>query len=201
MPLNLELPEAPTRLVIQPVLDDEAFEKLCSVNSALHLERTKEGDIVVNPPAGFASSKANSELNHQLNAWWHTHHRGEVIDSSGGVFLPDGSALSPDVAYLTAEQEATLDQDADDHFLHIVPAFIIELRSKTDNLVAQQRKMQTWIANRADLAWLVDPPSRSVFIYEPGRDPRTETGHTVAGTGPVTGFILDLAKVWQRYKK
>jgi Uma2 family endonuclease len=201
MQLHLELAETPSRLVIQPGLSNEAFEKLCAANSLLHLERTKEGTIVVNPPAAWGTGKANSELLRQLTTWWYTHRRGEVADSSAGIFLPDGSALSPDAAYITAEQEATLDEEDDEHFLDLVPAFIIELRSKTDTLTSLQEKMDTWIANGVQLGWLVDPSDRSVWIYEPGRPPRQEKGLKLEGSGPVAGFVLDLANVWNRYKR
>ena len=61
--------------------------------------------------------------------------------------------------------------------------------------------METWIENGALLGWLVDPYDRIVTIYEPGRAPRTEIGgETVAGTGPVEGFVLDLTEVWRSYE-
>ncbi len=200
MSVLVALPKTPSRLLFDPVLSDLEFEALCAANAGMGLERTREGTIVVNPPAGFGSSKGNTEIIHQLTAWWKTHHRGEVLDSSGGVFLPDGSAYSPDAAYLTEEQIAPLGPEDDDHFLHIVPAFIIELRSKTDTLPASKRKMEAWLRNGVQLGWLVDPPSRSVLIYEPGRKPRPETGSTVHASGPAEGFVLDLNEVWRRYK-
>ena len=201
MQLRLELAETPSSLVIEPGLNDDAFEKLCAANPVLRLERTKEGAIVLNPPAAWGTGKANSELLRQLTAWWHTHRRGEVADSSAGIFLPDGSALSPNAAYITAEQEATLDAEDHQHFLPLVPAFIIELRSRSDSMHALQTKMETWMGNGAQLGWLVDPASRSVWVYEAGRAPRLETGPMLEGTGPVAGFTLDLNSVWSRYKR
>lgn len=201
MQLRLELPEAPCSLIIQPGLSNEAFEKLCAANAVMRLERTRDGAIVVNPPAAWGTGKANSELLRQLTAWWFKHQHGEVADSSAGIFLPDGSALSPDAAYITAEQEATLNAEDDEHFLQLVPAFIIELRSKPDSLSSLQDKMVVWIANGAELGWLVDPASRSVWVYEPNQASREVSGPTLEGTGPVAGFTLDLNRVWDRYKR
>jgi Uma2 family endonuclease len=57
--------------------------------------------------------------------------------------------------------------------------------------------MQTWLANGAELAWLVDPSRKAVEIYRPGREPEVlEVGSAVYGEGPVAGFVLDLARIW-----
>ena len=198
--IPLALPKAPYRLVLDPCLSDEEFENLCFANSDVPLERTQEGVIVVNAPAGYGSGSGNAEITAQLRNWWLQHRRGRVADSSAGVFLPDGSALSPDASYITAEQTATLRADDLDHFLRFVPAFVLELRSKTDSLAELRRKMETWIENGALVGWLIDPYTRAVTIYEPGQSPRTETGQTVTGTGPVEGFALDLIEVWRSYE-
>ena len=50
--------------------------------------------------------------------------------------------------------------------------------------------MEAWLANGAQLGWLIDPYKRNVWIYEAGKSPRIETGNSVAGTGPVQGFVL-----------
>jgi Uma2 family endonuclease len=58
--------------------------------------------------------------------------------------------------------------------------------------------MREWVDNGAQLAWLIDPERRAVEVYRPGRDAEILTGiETVAGTGPVDGFILDLKPVWE----
>jgi len=47
-----EIPVLPRTLVLSPPLTDEEFEKLRAANALVQLERTKEGTIIVNPPAG-----------------------------------------------------------------------------------------------------------------------------------------------------
>lgn len=49
--------------------------------------------------------------------------------------------------------------------------------------------MQEYIANGAELGWLLDPQTRSVEVYRPGRDPELLTGtEAVRGEGPVGSF-------------
>jgi len=196
MSAGLSLPKIPDRLIVKPDLSDDEFEQLCLTNSDLALERTKEGEIIVSAPASSGTGDGNAEIITQLRTWWKTHRRGRVYDSSTGVFLPDRSCKSPDAAYITAEQASQLTKDDLDHFLRFVPAFVIELRSKTDTFAELDRKMVQWVDNGAQLGWLVDPYTRTVQIYGA---PCQEKCDQVRGTGPVAGFILDLDEVWSCY--
>jgi Uma2 family endonuclease len=74
---------------------------------------------------------------------------------------------------------------------------VIELRSETDALKPLQEKMGMWLANGAELGWLVDPRRKVVEIYRPGCEPEVlEGGSAVEGEGPVAGFVLELGKIW-----
>jgi Uma2 family endonuclease len=197
----LEIPlAAPRSIVLDPPLSDEEFERLSERCELGSIERTREGAIVVNAPAGGTTSEGNSEINLQLRNWWKQHRRGRTYDSCAGFFLPDGSVLSPDAAYVKADQLEGLTQDDRAHFLRLAPAFAIELLSLSDSLAATAKKMDAWIANGVQLGWLIDPYAKAVHIYEPGVVPRIETGPQVAGSGPVAGFILDLEEIWRCYE-
>jgi Uma2 family endonuclease len=57
--------------------------------------------------------------------------------------------------------------------------------------------MREWVNNGAALAWLVDAERQAVEIYRPGGEPETFlNAGSVAGEGPVQGFVLDLRRVW-----
>ncbi len=77
------------------------------------------------------------------------------------------------------------------------PEFVIELRSSSDRLTPLREKMETWIANGAELAWLVDPQRKAVEIFRPECAPEVQEGHSaVYGEGPVAGFVLELGRIW-----
>ena len=204
MPMSTLLPVdvrfAARTLVLDPPLTDAELEELCRANDIVQIERTREGVIQMNPPAGGLSSRSNFEISRQLGAWWIVHERGEVFDSSGGFYLPDGSMLSPDAAYVLPETLKGLTEDDLTGFPRLCPDFVIELLSASDNLTATKVKMQRWIENGAKLAWLVDPYGRKVYVYSPGVAPLTVSDSTVRGTGPVEGFVLDLARVWRGFR-
>lgn len=198
----IEIPaEIPRSIVLEPPLSDDEFEKLCASCDFGSLERTKEGKIRMNAPAGGSTSSGNAEITRQLSNWWIRARQGRVFDSSAGFFLPDSSVLSPDAASATAGQLEGLSREKLARFLRLAPAFVVELLSPSDSLVQTGTKMEAWMANGVQLGWLIDPYAKTVHIYEPGAaTPHIETGPQVAGTGPVVGFVLDLEEIWRCYE-
>jgi Uma2 family endonuclease len=197
--LHVEV-ETPRSLVLDPPLTDAEFEALCAANDIVYFERTREGEILMHPPAGGFSSRGNAEIGAQLHSWWKTHRRGWVYDSSGGFFLPDGSMLNPDAAYVLPSTSKGLTKDDLTGFPYLCPDFIIELLSVSDSLSKAQQKMERWIENGVALGWLIDPYKKTVYVYEPGREAATVSGKMVQGSGPVDGFALDLDELWRCYE-
>ncbi len=93
----------PMSLIPAKRLSDAEFEQLCFSSDLIQFERTKDGEIIMNAPTGGGMSSGNAEISAQLHSWWKSHRRGRVFDSNGGFFLPDGSMLCPDAAYVSAE--------------------------------------------------------------------------------------------------
>ena len=56
------------------------------------------------------------------------------------------------------------------------------------------------LGNGAQLAWLIDPYEKRVFICQPGLEVRIFTGRILKGSGPIDGFTLDLEKVSRCYE-
>jgi Uma2 family endonuclease len=200
MSMTIELPKSPSKLTFSSGLSEQEFEELCAANSSLSLERTKDGEIVVNPPTGLLTGDGNSEIIWQLRSWWVAHELGRCVDSSTGFHLSDNSTKSPDAAYITPAQLAGVDEAELDGVPHFAPAFVIELRSPSDkSLYKCLQKMEQWRDNGTQLGWLIDPTTQTVYVFEPDKESRAEAGPLLAGSGPVEGFVLDLDRVWRRY--
>ena len=58
--------------------------------------------------------------------------------------------------------------------------------------------MEQWIGNGARVAWLVDLYQRQVTVYTAGGQSVYLDAFT--GTGPVQGFVLNLANVWRCFE-
>jgi Uma2 family endonuclease len=186
----------PATLTAHPMTDQE-FAAFCAEHPDLFFEMTAEGEIIVMPPTYSLTGARNFELAGQLRAWAIRDGRGIGCDSSTGFVLPNGARRSPDAAWTLKSRIAQLDPASREKYWHLCPDFVIELQSSTDRPRIVRDKMEEWLANGAQLGWLIDPDRRSVSIYRPGCDMETRTGiDSLAGEGPVAGFVLDLSVVW-----
>jgi Uma2 family endonuclease len=172
-----------------PHLTDEAFNELCDQYSDYRLEYTAEGEVIIMPPADPETGARNAALTHRLRSWALVSglRLGLVTDSSAGFVLPSHARLSPDTAWISRErlrQKPTC------------PEFIIELLSPTGRKKVHE-KMLEWIANGAELGWMIDPFEQTVSIYRPGSEVEVRRGISeIEGEGPVAGFVLDLREIW-----
>lgn len=198
LPVDVQL--AARTLVLVPPMTDAQLEEFCRLNDNVQIERTREGVIHMNPPAGALTGDGNAEISWQLRNWWKQHRRGRTFDSSTGFYLADTSLFSPDAAYATPETLAGASYDQLSRYPRLCPDFVIELLSASDRLPEAKEKMDRWIENGAKLAWLVDPYAKMVYEYHsPGAPPLVITSSVIHGQGPVNGCALDLAEVWRCY--
>jgi len=186
----------PATLTASPMSDDE-FSQFCADHPDYFIEMTAEGEIIIMPPNYTLTGVRNQKITSQLDAWAVKDGRGVVTEASAGFVLPNGARRSPDAAWTAKSRLRDLDDRSLERFWHLCPDFVFELRSHYDRLPVLRNKMREWIANGAQLGWLIDAESRAVEIYRPGQEPETHTDLTgVAGEGPVRGFVLDLGPVW-----
>ena len=69
-PLHLNIDALPCNLVWDRPLSDDQLAALCAANDVFQFERTKDGEIRVNPPTEISTSDGNAEIIHQLRLWW-----------------------------------------------------------------------------------------------------------------------------------
>ena len=73
---------------------------------------------------------------------------------------------------------------------------MIEVRSPGQRARPLREKMDEYMENGVELGWLIDPMERTVAIYRQGQRPEILSNPpTVAGEGPVAGFVLDMTNV------
>ncbi len=62
---------------------------------------------------------------------------------------------------------------------------------------AAKAKMEEWMSAGVALGWLLDPDRRTAYIYRPGKPAeKLSAPKKLKGEGPVDGFVLDLARIW-----
>jgi Uma2 family endonuclease len=174
-------------------LSDAAFRKLCRANPELWLERSAEGELIVMPPAGPDSSRRNTGLTAQLWNWNQSNQLGEVFDSSVGFTFPNTAIRGPDAAWIAKERWDRVSERDRRKFTAIVPDFVVELRSWSDELPLLQKKMLEYIDQGVRLGWLIDPKRNMVEIYRRDRPVEIlERPATLSGEDVLPGFVLNL---------
>ena len=197
--MNVSLPEIgqPVRLRFERPVTDEELMRFCAANEMVRVERDANGELILMSPTGTGTGRTNSELNLQLALWARETNSGATFDSNAGFALADGSMRSPDAAWIAWPRWNALSKEEQEGFAPICPEFVIELRSPSDGLAELQAKMRLWVANGAQVAWLVDPSRKVVEVYRVGREVEVvEGGSVVEGDGVVAGFVLELGRVW-----
>jgi Uma2 family endonuclease len=196
---NTDLGHPPLVVQLKPVLnltDDQLYE-FSQINRDLRIERNAQGELIIMPPTGGDTGERNAEIIVQLGTWAKVNGDGATFDSSSGFRLINGAVRSPDAAWVRRSRLNALTADERKKFVPLCPDFVIELRSSTDSLNLLLEKMQEYLDNGAQLAWLIDPEQRRVYVYRP-QEPVQELDkpETVSGDPLLAGFELDMRELW-----
>lgn len=176
---------------------DEEFWQLCLANPELRFERNDDGSVVIMTPTGWESGRQNSRISQQLANWCDRDGSGEIGDSNSLYRIFKGSRRAPDASWILKSRLETVSLEDRKKVLPIAPDFVIELRSPSDAIASLRSKMHEYMSAGVRLGWLIDPETRSVEIYRPGKEvERMENATTVSGDPELKGFVLDLGKIW-----
>jgi Uma2 family endonuclease len=171
-------------------MSDEELMRFSQENTPYRFERTRDGEITIMSPVGGIGSMHEALVFHALYTWNLGHARGIAFSQSAGFNLPDGSCLAPHAAWLSISRWNALTPRQQEGFPPLCPEFVIEVRSASDARRPLELKMEQWIENGAQLAWLIEPALSSVTIY------RLDRPATVAAPEPVEGFQLVCDGLW-----
>ncbi|RUT00847.1 hypothetical protein DSM106972_072560 [Dulcicalothrix desertica PCC 7102] len=191
--LPIELPSS-----IRLYVTQEQFAAISAVNRDLKLEKTAQGELIVNPPTGWETGERNLSLTGQLYRWYEENEDlGKAFDSSTGFILPNSATRSPDASWVSQQRWDALTPEQKGTFANICPDFVVELRSGSDGLEPLQAKMKEYIDNGARLGWLLNPQQRQVEIYRPGLEVEVLQNPTkLSGEDVLPGFVLNMRRVW-----
>jgi Uma2 family endonuclease len=180
-------------------MSDRELMQFSQQNRPLRMEREPNGEILVMTPAGFGTSKMNQRIGRLLDEWAESDGRGVVTDSNGGYNLPNGSMRAPDAGWVSRLKADSLSDKQQEGYAPFPPDFAIELRSPSDRLEDVRVKMEEWVSNGVEVAWLIDPNRKVVELYRAGEEPEIHQDPTsVQGSGPVRGFELVMERIWDR---
>ncbi|HUM47897.1 MAG TPA: Uma2 family endonuclease [Chitinophagales bacterium] len=91
-------------------MTEEEFFNFCQQNDVLRIERTSNGEVVLNEPAGNYTSNFNVRLSTRLEIWNEKAGLGYSFDSNAGFTLPNNAMCSPDAAWIQKQRFDALDE-------------------------------------------------------------------------------------------
>jgi Uma2 family endonuclease len=174
----------------------EQFDRLCIDNPDLRLELTPDRELIVMAPAGGESGEKNGDLFLDVGIWNRQTNLGRSFDSSTGYdFIAlGGGKLSPDVSWI---EKSRLEGVNIVGFIPVVPDFVIELRSATDNLKPLQEKMIEYQRLGVKLGLLINPKNKQVEIYRQGKEAEIlESPAEIDCNDVMPSFILSMSRIW-----
>ncbi|MBA2494142.1 MAG: Uma2 family endonuclease [Acidobacteria bacterium] len=179
-------------------MTDKTFYEFCQRNKNFRFEMDKKGNLIIMPPTFLETSRKNAKINVRLGIWAEEDKTGIAFESNGMFTLPNGAKRAPDASWILKEKYFALSrEEREEQFARIIPDFVIELRSKSDNLRKLQNKMREYIENGVRLGWLIDPTEKRVHIYRADKTIEIlENSAKVSGEDVLLGFELDLTEIW-----
>jgi Uma2 family endonuclease len=178
-------------------MTDHEFFVFCQLNPEGHMECTSTGDVIITPPTGGWTGTRHFTLMGILSRWVEADGTGLGFDASTGFVFPNGAKRSPDLAWVTRARWEALTAEEQEEFPPLCPDFVVALRSRSDDLATLQAKMQAYMANGAQLGWLIDPQEKKVYIYRPNAEVDClENPMTISGEPLLSGFTLNLQQLW-----
>jgi Uma2 family endonuclease len=188
----------PIRLRPETPMSDEEFMRFSGENDPFRMEREPSGEILIMTPAGSKTGLINGQIFGALLVWANEDGRGVAFDSSTGFKLPNGAVRSPDASWISKKRWNALTDAEQEGYAPLCPEFVVELTSPSDQIKDVKKKIvEEWIANGAELAWLLEPKTKRVTIYRPGQEAEVfNDPSSVQGTGCVAGFELVMERVW-----
>ncbi len=195
----------------------QQFEQLATYEQEARLELTASGELIIMSPTGGSAGRKNRRLTQQLGNWTDKNGAGEAFDSSTVFVLPNGARKSPDASWVKLDRWNQLTLEQQDGFPPIVPDFVTELVSPSDlknqryqdlqlkmtsdpapSYGARERaRMQEYIDNGVKLGWLIEPKTKTVEIYRPGKSVEVlNNPKSISGEDILPGFVLDLSDIF-----
>ena len=178
-------------------------ERLCRLsrdNEPYDFEFSAQGELIVMPPSGWESNIGEKGINAPL-FFWSLDNDGFDCAQTVIFNLPSGARYMPDASWITQERYERLRAQEYQSTIDGAPDFVVEVRSRTDNLADGLAKMQEWRDGGARLGWYLDPYAIRAYIFRPGRpveirdDPETLSGEDV-----LPGFVFTVRRlIFARY--
>lgn len=147
-------------------------------------------------PTGGTHGSSTMSITLLIGSFVLSHGLGICMPAETGFIIatePD-TVLAPDFAFVAAGR-FTL--PLTDKFLPLVPDLVVETRSAWDRKSAVQRKVREWLDAGVRMALELNPKTRQLTVYRPGRPEQILGVEDIfQGEDVLPGFTLEVSKLF-----
>jgi Uma2 family endonuclease len=156
-----------------------------------------DGELHILPGSAGRASTIGLRIGRYLGNYLEDHPTGVVTGADGAFVLsrnPD-VALAPDVGFIRYDRLAN--GVVPDTFIPTYPDLAVEVRSPSNRLIDDERKIQRFFTAGTSLVWLIDPKSETVTVYRrSGSVRQLSRGQVLSGEDILPGFEVLVDKIF-----
>lgn len=155
------------------------------------------GKIISMSPTNWKHGRYVSTISWHLEDFVQQNPVGVVLSGEVGVFTrrnPD-TVRGVDVALISHERLAQVHSAS---FLDVAPEVVVEVISPGNTWQEMRQKIDEYFEAGVMQLWIVEPERKQLLVYDaPTRFDVFTTDDTLAGTGVLYGFTLDVGKLFE----
>lgn len=156
---------------------------------------------LVEKPVGWIEALIAGRLITALNVFVMPRKLGVVAGADGTLRMISGRIRLPDVTFVSVT-DLPGGQVPPESIPTLAPTLAIEVLSKTNTAAEMRQKVKEYFESGSKLVWLVDPPTKTVAVFETASETpeRTLREHeSLDGGEVVPGFTLPLGELFAPY--
>jgi len=152
--------------------------------------------VPVMTPAGGEHGALAAFLTVELGTFVRTHKLGRVYVEVGyKIFSDPDSVRGPDLSFVSTKREPLARFRRG--FIHGAPDLAVEIVSQDRSIAELTTKAREYLEAGTLLVWVVDPPTHTVRVHQPGRPAVTLSDDgTLDGGEVLPGFTLSLSRIF-----
>ena len=184
-------------------LTDDLLERCVKLNPHLDIERGPRGELILSESSPGFAPYIGVMLVQQFMTW--ADEAGGLVGSAGaGVRRPhDLRTRAPNACWFTAEQgEEVLRQAAEPGYPRVIPSVVVEIRRIGQPVASRLERAREWMRDGAKVGWMIDPLSKTVYVFRDDGEPEAHVGPASLEVGPeMPGFVVDFKRIWALFDR
>ena len=180
-------------------LTDDLLERCAELNPHLEIERGARGELIITVGSAGFEPYIGAIAVQQFRNWTQAARIGLVGGTDNGVRrLRDLRTRAPGVCWFDAEQaEEVLRQAGEPGYPRVIPTVVVEIRSTGQSVASQLEKVREWMRDGAKVGWMIDPLSKTVYVFRDDGEPEVHVNPPTLEVGPeMPGLVVDFEEIW-----